>query len=91
MFDIKHLEEHHGITWEELVELEPRLDGLLSEVQDARPLNKRRFNYEIAWGRFKNPITDLVGYFRHDDCDPRLKTVGAYEVAYYTLWHALHD
>ena len=93
MFDVKRLERHHGITWNELVELEPRLDGLLCDAQCSRPLPEEEddFNYEIAWGQFKQPIADLVGYFRHDNCDPRLTTVGAYEVAYYTLWHTLHD
>ena len=48
------------------------------------------FNYEVCWVRFKQPIANLVGYLRRDNCDPRLKTNAAYDVASWKLWHALH-
>lgn len=92
MLDIKSIEKHHGVTWERLVELEPALEALSAAIQAARPLNPKdpHFQWEIVWGRFKDRIATLVGFHRRDLCDPLLKSVAAYEVAYYTLWHALH-
>jgi hypothetical protein len=93
MFELKTIEKMHRLTWEELVELEPQLDGLLFQVELSRPTpdEAEDFNYEVCWGRFKQPIANLVGYLRRDNCDPRLKTNAAYDVAYWKLWHALHD
>ena len=78
------------LTWDELVEIEPRLDSLLARVENSQPIHKRGFNYEIAWGRFKDPISDLVGWHRRDG-DPRLHTDEAYESGLLKLWHVLHD
>ena len=86
MFDLKE-----AVTWEELVELEPRLEGLRLDAQASRPENKRGFNYELAWARFKNPIANLVGWHRRDDCNPSLKTTDAYDVVYSKLFNTLHD
>jgi hypothetical protein len=93
MFELKAIEKMHKLTWEQLVELEPRLDDLLFQAELTRPEpdEAEDFNYEGAWGRFKQPIANLVGYFRRDNCDPQLKTNAAYDVAYWKLWHALHD
>lgn len=91
MFDLKDIEEMHELTWEKLVELEPRLEGLLLDAQASRPLSKRRFNYELAWCEFKQPIANLVGWHRWDDCDPVLRTTAAYDVVYWKLFHTLHD
>ena len=92
MLDIKTIETHHGVTWERLGELEPALEALLAVIQAARPLNPKdkHFQWEIVWGQFKDRIATLVGFHRRDLCDPLLKTIGAYEVAYAKLWHALY-
>jgi hypothetical protein len=90
MSEIIEVTEPEKLTWDELVEIEPRLDSLLAQVEDSRPSRKKGFNYEIAWGRFKDPISDLVGWHRRDG-DPRLQTREAYEVVYWHLWHVLHD
>ncbi len=93
MFELKAIEEMHNLTWDELVALEPRLEALLSDAKATRPQGKRRrgFNWEVEWCYFKQPIASTVGLFRRDDCDPRLKTVAAYDVVYWKLWHTLHD
>lgn len=84
-------ETSEPLAWEQLVDLEPRLDRLMASVLAARPIRKRGFNFEGTWGRFKDPISDLVGYFRQDNCDPRLKTTQAYDIVYRKLWAVLHD
>ena len=80
------------LSWETLVELEPRLDSLLVDAKFSRPRQnqKRGFNYECAWAEFKDPIAELVGFFRRDECDPILKTRAAYELVYWTLYDTLH-
>lgn len=90
---LEDLEESKGITWLELVELEPRLEGLMDWAKASRPQPREadRFNYEVCWSYFKQPISELVGHFRNGGGDPRLRTGGAYLVGYFTLWQALHD
>lgn len=92
MFEFKAIEKMHQLTWEELVELEPQLDGLLFQVELSRPTpdEAEDFNYEVCWGRFKQPLADLVGWHRRHG-DPALRTQAAYDVAYWKLWHALHN
>lgn len=91
MFDLKDIERMHDLNWENLADLEPRLNGLLVDAVTSRPRRKRGFNYELAWARFKQPIANLVGFHRRDECDPLLKTVAAYDVVYWKIYHALHD
>jgi hypothetical protein len=87
---VKRIEELYGITWDRLVELEPRLESLLVDARASRPDRRSGRNYEIAWGELKDPIATLVGFHRIDDCDPALKTRAAYEVAYTKLLEELH-
>lgn len=91
MFETTTIETMHELTWDELVALEPRLNALLLDARASRPRRKRGFNYELAWAEFKLPIANLVGWHRTGDCDPILKSGAAYDVAYWTLYHALHD
>ena len=85
------MNETRGLTWDEMVEIEPRLDDLLERVECSRPSEDRsNFNYEICWGRFKEPLAELVGWHRRRG-DERLRTTQAYDTAYRTLWKALHD
>ena len=91
MYDLEQTETPEQLTWEALVELEPRLEGLLGRVLAARPIRRRGANYEGIWGRFKDPLSDLVGYFLPSSRDPRLRSTEAYDVAYKKLYDALHD
>ena len=79
-YDIERLEQNHGITWDELVTMEPALADLLERAENTfGDLEKR-------WASFKRPIAELVGMHRRAG-EPRLHTMAAYEVAYYTLWN----
>jgi hypothetical protein len=88
--DNNTIETTPTVSWELLVDLEPRLELLLDDVKDARPEHRRGFNYQRCWGRFKNRISDLVGWHRSTG-DPRLRTTQAYETAYRVLCDALYD
>ena len=90
-FDVRRLETVYGMTWDDLMELEPRLEDLSCQVEACRPSeNESDFDYENCWAKFKDPIANLVGWHRKTG-DENLRTYQAYEIAYYTLWHALHD
>ena len=91
MCDLEQTETPVPLTWEVLVELEPRLESLLNRVLAARPTRRRGANYEGIWGQFKDPLSDLVGYFLPSNRDPRLRSTEAYDVAYKKLHNALHD
>jgi hypothetical protein len=89
--EIEQHENPRRLTWSELVELEPRLENLLCQVEASRPIEgESDFDYEGCWGHFKDPNTDLVGWHRRHG-DERLRTTPAYEIVYRTLWQALHD
>ncbi len=89
--EVKQHEEPRSLTWEELIDLERRLENLLCQIEASRPIEgESDFDYEGCWGQFKDPITDLVGWHRRHG-DERLRTTHAYEIVYRTLWQALHD
>jgi hypothetical protein len=89
--EIKQLENPRRLTWSELVELEPRLENLLCQVEASRPIEgESDFDYYECWGHFKDPIANLVGWHRRHG-NERLRTTHAYDTAYRTLWRALHD
>jgi hypothetical protein len=67
------------------------LGVLLCQVEASRPIEgEPGFDYEQCWMHFKEPIANLVGWHRRHG-DERLRTTHAYEIAYFTLWQALHD
>lgn len=79
----------HGLTWEQLVAAEPRLESLWDEVRAARPDDSNEHELEGVWGQFKDRIADLVGWHRRQG-DPLLRTEAAYRTAYKMLLNALY-
>lgn len=81
------------MTWDELVEMEPRLKLLLRAVRRVRV--GVTFCANAAWydqGKLKERLTKLVGSGRlGTDGDPRLWSSDAYDLAYDTLYEALPD
>lgn len=84
-FDIEHRENTNGITWTELATMEPRLADLLEHAKNSRDWI---CDSEKRWALFKQPIAKLVGFHRRDG-DPRLRTMGAYDVVYAKLWNTV--
>jgi len=89
MIDIERILAENKPTWDELVELEPRLEALLTEVRAAKPPNPydEYYNWEGDWAQFKSPINKLVGWHRTGCCHIMLKTGAAYRVVYFKLLH----
>ena len=88
-----------AITWELLIELEPRLLDLYQEARSVRDdRSKPWFCANAVWyghhgfEGLRPRLVDLVGYRRRDDgSDPRLATSLAYDIAYRTIYNVLPD
>lgn len=86
---IRDLERTHGITWHELVDLEPKLAGLLSESQRAGVNCRRWLDVDRIFAPIRNSLGELVGFARGHPSHPVLGSLGAYLVAYWKLYTAL--
>jgi hypothetical protein len=81
-------------TWEELVDLEPRLLALVRsalETDGSRPdfcANARWYGYGGQRG-LKPRLLMLVGHDAAPFAPPLLRTRAAYDVAYHTVYEAL--
>jgi hypothetical protein len=80
------LERMHGITWHELVDLEPRLARLLWESRQAGENCRNRPDADREFASIRNTLAELVGFARRHRWHPVLSTLGAYEVAYWKLY-----
>jgi hypothetical protein len=78
-----------GVTWGELVGLEPRLEELLRQARADGARCRDRADLERIFAPLRDAVTELVGFRgRHHD-HPVLGSVGAYEVAYWRLRDAV--
>src|SRR5262249_13197373 len=87
--DIRTLERTHGVTWHELVELEPRLAQLLWESRQACVSCRRWPDVDRIFVPIRNSLAELVGFSRRHHWHPILGSLGAYEVAYWKLYTAV--
>ena len=86
---VGELERAHGVTWGELAGLEPRLNELLWQARAAGAGCRCREDARRVFAPFRDGVAELTGFLgRHRD-HPVLGTVGAYEVAYWRLYHAV--
>src|SRR5262245_62027415 len=86
---VHDLERAHGVTWQELTWLEPRLDELLWQARADGARCRDREDVERAFAPLRGALVELIGLLgRHRDC-PVLGSVGAYEVAYWRLREAV--
>lgn len=82
------------LSWEELVELEPRLDRLRKEIELIKDDDPSPDTFFCANGTWKQlflwRFLELVGWSRKSG-DPRLRTSEAYDVAHFKLYNLLPD
>ncbi len=87
MHDYKHSERYHGITWDELAEREPRLNGFLASVRASKPVGKaekRCFDYLSTLNGHRAYLEKLVGWHRTPP-DEVLNSAAAWNVAFARL------
>ena len=87
--NIRDLERTHGITWHELVDLEPKLAQLLWESCRACVNCRRWPDVDRIFAPIRNSLAELVGFARRHHRHPVLSSHGAYEVAYWKLHDAV--
>jgi hypothetical protein len=87
--DICYLERAHGVTWHELVELEPKLAQLLWESRRACLNCRRSSDVDRIFIPIRNSLAELLGFSRRHHWHPVLASLGAYEVAYWKLYTTL--
>lgn len=76
------------LTWEKVAELEPKVSGLFEEIKAERP---REGNYLWIWGKYKQRLSELVGWGREVATHPELRSSAAYNIVYDKLLHNLRD
>ena len=70
------------LTWDRIAELEPQVLVLLDEIRTERPHEN---NYFQIWYRYKERLSDLVGWWRKASAYPELRSRIAYNTVYYKL------
>jgi hypothetical protein len=87
--NLRNVECHAGITWYDLVEQESRLAKLLWEARQAGVTCRRWSDVSRVFVPIRNTLAELVGFARKGRWHPVLVSVGAYQVAYWTLYAAV--
>jgi hypothetical protein len=86
---VQDLERTHGVTWGELAGLEPRLNELLWQARAAGSACNDWDDVPRLFAPFRGAVAELVGFMSEHQRHPVLGSVGAYEVAYARLRHAV--
>jgi hypothetical protein len=87
--NLRDLERTHGVTWHELVDLEPKLAQLLWESRQACVICRGQADVDRIFAPIRNSLAELVGFSRRHHWHPVLASLGAYEVAYWKLYGAV--
>jgi hypothetical protein len=87
--NFRHLERLAGVTWHELVGLEPRLAELLWGARQACVNCRRWSDVERFFSPIRNTLAGLVGFAGKHHRHAVLGSAGAYEVAYWRLYDAV--
>jgi len=76
------------LTWERVAELEPKVIGLLDEIKTERPHEHDHFS---IWRKYKECLSELVGWWRKANTYPELRSSVAYNIVYHKLLDNLRD
>ena len=83
------IERLHGVTWSELLELEPELALLWWQARQAGAGCRRWADVSWVFALYRQNLAELVGLDGKNRQHPILGTVGAYDVAYWRLFDAV--
>jgi anti-anti-sigma factor len=89
--DTNAIERLHGVTYSHLVDLEPRLEPLLWEARKVGAACLCQDDVQRAFNPIRNRLTDLIGFAGQRHRHRLLGSTGAYEVAYWKLFHGIAD
>ena len=78
----------YPLTWERIVELEPWVAVLLTEIQAECPTE---WTWLRIWYRYKERLSELVGWYREAGSCPELSSSAAYNIVYQKLLDHLMD
>jgi hypothetical protein len=85
----RHLEKLVGVTWRDLIELEPALEELLWTARQTSVFCRRWADVDQFLVPIRNTLTGLVGFAGKSPWHPVLGSTKAYEVAYWKLYDAV--
>jgi hypothetical protein len=77
-----------GVTWAQIVELEPRVETLLPRARRASVACRTLGDVDRVFGPLRNELAGLIGFAGEHRRHPLLGSDGAFEVAYWTLYNA---
>jgi hypothetical protein len=86
---VNDVQRTFGVSWSQLVELEPQLETLLGQVRLADPRNRTFTDVDRIFGPLRNELAALIGFAGKHHSHPVLGSSGAYEVAYWKLYDAV--
>ncbi len=85
----RHLEKLFGVTWRDLVALEPMLEELLEIARQASALCRRWADVDRFFVPIGNELAGLVGLTGKNHQHPVLGSNKAHEIAYWKLYDAM--
>jgi hypothetical protein len=86
---VNDVQRTFGVTWVQLVELEPRLKILLGRAQLAGASCRTFTDVDRVFGPLRNELAALIGFAGKHDSHRILGSAGAYEVAYWKVYNAV--
>jgi hypothetical protein len=86
---VRDLERSHGVSWQQLTDLEPQLPQLLSEARQASTVCRRWSDVDRLFMPIRNTLVEVVGFASPNCRHEVLGSPGAYQVAYWKLYDAV--
>ena len=87
--NVNDVQRTFGVSWEQLVELEPELETLLGRVRLTGDRSRAFTDLDRVFGPLRNELAALIGFAGKHHRHPILGSAGAYEVAYWILYDAV--
>jgi hypothetical protein len=87
--NVNDVQRTFGLSWGQLVELEPQLETLLGRARLASARCRTFSDMDRVFGPLRNDLAALIGFAGRHHRHPVLGSPGAYEVAYWKLYDSV--
>jgi hypothetical protein len=87
--NVNDVQRTFGVSWGQLVEVEPQLEALLGRVRLAGARCRTFADVDRVFGPLRNELARLIGFAGKHHRHPILGSSGAFEVAYWKLYDAV--